>query len=258
MSRKLKTAPSSLPRSSNLYFQPSSNQYHHQDQIHQTRHTLSRSYPQRHSPNDFDDFSSIYLTSSYGNILTPQTEVPGPQLEHHESVAILDTPSITMGQPSPNSTNPTRPSYGTMLSNESLSIEQLEGAEVPIAQSVAPTEICTISTLEATSNAIQEYCATATQTEADRLLGNTSKWSETCLDQETTWQVEAKILTKSALPLVVTLALQYSLTLASVFSAGKLGSDELAACSLANMTANITGIAMYNGMYDGTWENFFG
>jgi hypothetical protein len=144
---------------------------------------------------------------------------------------------------------PARPGYGTMLSSESISIEQLENSEANIAQAVAPTEICTISTLEATSNAISEYCAT--HTENDHLLGNTSKWSETHAVQEveTTWEVEAKVLTKSAVPLVVTLALQYSLTLASVFSAGNLGSNELASCSLATMTANITGIAVYNGMY---------
>ncbi|RPA83430.1 multidrug and toxin extrusion protein 2 [Ascobolus immersus RN42] len=105
-----------------------------------------------------------------------------------------------------------------------------------------------ISRLDSRSNNVSEYCAT--QTETDQLLGNTSKWSESHSVQEleTTWQAEAKLLTKNAAPLVVTLALQYSLTIASVFSAGNLGSNELAACSLASMTANITGIAIYNGL----------
>lgn len=70
--------------------------------------------------------------------------------------------------------------------------------------------------------------------EGDRLLGNVPKWNNGAEEEVlTTWQTETKELTKNSIPLVITLGLQYSLTLASVFSAGNLGSDELAAVSLA-------------------------
>ncbi|RPA86416.1 MATE efflux family protein [Ascobolus immersus RN42] len=86
--------------------------------------------------------------------------------------------------------------------------------------------------------------------EHERLLGNAPKTGQEGGEDEvvTTWQLEAKELSKNSIPLVITLALQYSLTLASVFSAGNLGSNELAAVSLAGMTANITGYAIYQGL----------
>jgi multidrug resistance protein, MATE family len=45
----------------------------------------------------------------------------------------------------------------------------------------------------------------------------------------TTWQREAKVLVKYASPLVVTFILQYSLTVASIFTVGHLGKIELGA-----------------------------
>lgn len=45
----------------------------------------------------------------------------------------------------------------------------------------------------------------------------------------TTWQREAKVLIKYASPLVVTFILQYSLTVASIFTVGHLGKIELGA-----------------------------
>lgn len=63
----------------------------------------------------------------------------------------------------------------------------------------------------------------------------------------TTYKKEAKVLVKYAAPLYVTFLLQYSLTFASLFSAGNLGKNELAAVTLASMTANITGYAIYQG-----------
>ena len=45
----------------------------------------------------------------------------------------------------------------------------------------------------------------------------------------TTWQREAKVLVKYASPLVVTFVLQYSLTVASIFTVGHLGKVELGA-----------------------------
>ncbi|KAI2196680.1 hypothetical protein LOZ20_002961 [Ophidiomyces ophidiicola] len=64
----------------------------------------------------------------------------------------------------------------------------------------------------------------------------------------TTWQREAKVLAKYTAPLMVTFLLQYSLTVASIFTVGHLGKVELGAVSLASMTANITGYAIYQGL----------
>ncbi|KAG9248135.1 MATE transporter [Calycina marina] len=65
---------------------------------------------------------------------------------------------------------------------------------------------------------------------------------------QTTWQRETKTLWNYASPLVVTFILQYSLTVASIFTVGHIGSVELGAVSLASMTANITGYAIYQGL----------
>jgi len=76
------------------------------------------------------------------------------------------------------------------------------------------------------------------------------KWSEAVEAGkiQTTWQREAKVLATYSLPLMVTFLLQYSLTLASVFAVGHLGTVELGAVSIATMTANITGYAVYQGL----------
>ncbi|KAK7527143.1 mate-domain-containing protein [Phyllosticta citriasiana] len=65
---------------------------------------------------------------------------------------------------------------------------------------------------------------------------------------ETTWQREAKVLAKYSRSLIITFLLQYSLTIASVFTVGHIGKIELGAVSLASMTANITGYAVYQGL----------
>lgn len=65
---------------------------------------------------------------------------------------------------------------------------------------------------------------------------------------KTTWQREAKTLWRYSAPLIVTFVLQYSLTVASIFTVGHLGKIELGAVSLASMTANISGYAIYQGL----------
>lgn len=50
---------------------------------------------------------------------------------------------------------------------------------------------------------------------------------------QTTWQHEAKVLTKSSAPLILTFMLQYSLPVASIFTVGHIGKVELGAVSLA-------------------------
>jgi MATE family multidrug resistance protein len=59
---------------------------------------------------------------------------------------------------------------------------------------------------------------------------------------------ESKALLKYSVPIIITFLLKYSLTVASVFSVGRLGSKELAAVSLSSMTANITGFAIIQGV----------
>lgn len=76
------------------------------------------------------------------------------------------------------------------------------------------------------------------------------KWNEAVEagQIQTTWQRETKVLARYALPLMVTFILQYSLTVASIFTVGHIGTAELGAVSLASMTANITGYAIYQGL----------
>ncbi|KAL5338303.1 mate-domain-containing protein [Aspergillus crustosus] len=76
------------------------------------------------------------------------------------------------------------------------------------------------------------------------------KWEEAVMAGliHTTWKREAMVIGKNAAPLVVTFLLQYSLTVASIFTLGHLGKKELGAVSLASMTASITGYAVYQGL----------
>lgn len=64
----------------------------------------------------------------------------------------------------------------------------------------------------------------------------------------TTAGIEARLLAKYSLPLMVTYLLQYSFSLVTLFVVGHIGTDELGAVSLATMTANITGLAVYEGL----------
>lgn len=76
------------------------------------------------------------------------------------------------------------------------------------------------------------------------------KWDEAVAAGliHTTWQREAKVIGKYSLPLMVTFLLQYSLTVASIFTIGHLGKEELGAVSLASMTVTITGNAVFSGL----------
>jgi MATE family multidrug resistance protein len=64
----------------------------------------------------------------------------------------------------------------------------------------------------------------------------------------TTAGTEAKILLKSSIPLMLTYVLQYTFSLVTIFVVGHIGTDELGAVSLATMTANISGLAVYEGL----------
>lgn len=65
----------------------------------------------------------------------------------------------------------------------------------------------------------------------------------------TSWQLESKLLLSYSAPLMLTYMLQYTInSLVLVYVAGRLGTDELAASSLALMVVNITGIFLYEGL----------
>ncbi|CAK40008.1 hypothetical protein CBS63078_729 [Aspergillus niger] len=89
-----------------------------------------------------------------------------------------------------------------------------------------------------------QYETVEDQEEIDR------KWEEAVTAGliQTTWKREAQVIGKNAAPLVVTFLLQYSLTVASIFTLGHLGKKELGAVSLASMSASITGYAVYQGL----------
>lgn len=94
------------------------------------------------------------------------------------------------------------------------------------------------------------------------------KWEEAVASGKitTTWQREAVVLARYSRSLILTFLLQYSLTVASIFTVGQfiknfsqrldranltkghIGKVELGAVSLASMTANITGYAVYQGL----------
>lgn len=92
---------------------------------------------------------------------------------------------------------------------------------------------------------VLQYVRSNTSNVADVL----SVHSSTLLrEPTTTFGTETRVLMKYSVPLIVTFLLQYLLTVASVFSVGRLGSTELAAVSLLSMTANITGYAIIQGV----------
>ena len=67
-------------------------------------------------------------------------------------------------------------------------------------------------------------------------------------DLQTDWRIETKLLARYSTPLFVTYLLQYSFQTTTVIVAGRLGTNELGAVSLATMTANVTGLAIYEGL----------
>ncbi|KAG0642093.1 mate-domain-containing protein [Tuber brumale] len=117
------------------------------------------------------------------------------------------------------------------------------------ARQVLPSSSSSSSTTQ--DGASLEATLTA---ETTGLLGgytnNISKWDEAAAagTVHTSYTREARMLVKYTAPLWLTFLLQYSLTFASLFSAGTLGKNELAAVTLAGMTANITGYAIFQGL----------
>lgn len=67
-------------------------------------------------------------------------------------------------------------------------------------------------------------------------------------DIGTNWRFESKLLARYSTPLFFTYLLQYSFQTTTVIVAGRLGTNELGAVSLASMTANVIGLAIYEGL----------
>ena len=65
---------------------------------------------------------------------------------------------------------------------------------------------------------------------------------------DTDIKTEIKMLFSSAIPLMITFLLQFSLTISSVFFVGNIGSNELAAVSLSNLLANISSFGLIEGI----------
>ncbi|KAF1844179.1 MATE efflux family protein [Cucurbitaria berberidis CBS 394.84] len=103
-----------------------------------------------------------------------------------------------------------------------------------------------VGLLKAHDNAAKQhqYGAIPDPAELEGLLAQ----GELVEELETTAGNEAKLLLKYSVPLIGTYLLQYSFSLVTIFVVGHIGTDELGAVSLATMTANITGLAVYEGL----------
>lgn len=91
------------------------------------------------------------------------------------------------------------------------------------------------------------YGTVADPAEIESLLGARNGNAEE-VEFETSGMKEARLLLKYSVPLMFTYLLQYSFSLVTIFVVGHIGTDELGAVSLATMTANITGFAIYEGL----------
>ncbi|KAH6644684.1 mate-domain-containing protein [Boeremia exigua] len=89
----------------------------------------------------------------------------------------------------------------------------------------------------------QQYGTLPDASELERLVSPNGT-----VELHTTAGTEARILFKSSIPLMLTYLLQYNFSLVTIFVVGHIGTDELGAVSLASMTANITGLAVYEGL----------
>ncbi|KAJ5563572.1 Tubulin-specific chaperone D [Penicillium sp. DV-2018c] len=70
----------------------------------------------------------------------------------------------------------------------------------------------------------------------------------TTSSKKTGWRQELAIISRYSAPLMVALLLQHALTGSSIFMVGHLGKKEIGAVSLANMTAQITGYFVFQGL----------
>ncbi|KAJ5780434.1 MATE efflux family protein, partial [Penicillium paradoxum] len=72
--------------------------------------------------------------------------------------------------------------------------------------------------------------------------------SEETWPQTTTSSAELRLLLTTSCPLICTFLLEHSFTAVTILSVGHIGKVELAATSIASLTANITGYAIFQGL----------
>ncbi|EDN03210.1 conserved hypothetical protein [Histoplasma mississippiense (nom. inval.)] len=108
--------------------------------------------------------------------------------------------------------------------------EDEESAQLPGSSSGPDSSATETTALLASSTALGNHVS---DNVSDDEVG--SKWEEAVEAGliHTTWRREAKVLSKYTVPLMITFILQYSLTVASIFTVGHLGKVELGAVSLA-------------------------
>jgi len=87
-----------------------------------------------------------------------------------------------------------------------------------------------------------DYGTVVEPSEIEPILGEGIVYEYTSMGRE------SKLLFKYSLPLTITYLLQYTFSLVTIFVVGHIGTNELGAVSLATMTANITGLAVYEGL----------
>ncbi|KAG8527542.1 uncharacterized protein KY384_007694 [Bacidia gigantensis] len=151
----------------------------------------------------------------------PSTELDRKEAMHEERALLLDN-------------NITPPNVGNAY--QQGDIDSLPDEEAPVQSHDLPTEGAPLLTPSSGGKSSQQELH--------------QKWEDAVLEGRilTTWQLETKTLSKSSAPLVLAFFLEYSLTVASIFTVGHIGKVELGAVALASMTANITGFGIYNGL----------
>ncbi|ODQ79529.1 hypothetical protein BABINDRAFT_171715 [Babjeviella inositovora NRRL Y-12698] len=79
-------------------------------------------------------------------------------------------------------------------------------------------------------------------------LNSVDPWEEQNHEYDQLIRREVKLLSRSCFPLVISFLLQNSLSMASIFFVGRLGSAELSAVTLGSMAAIITGFSAVQGL----------
>jgi MATE family multidrug resistance protein len=160
------------------------------------------------------------------------------QSRNEERSLLRDNHLAPPKHPEPHNRNVISRAYRKLFSTKRRLLEGDEEAPPEAAFTAEPSE---------TSSLLVSGPEESSRTHKERL---NQQWEAAVAAGKirTTWQREAKTLWGYSSPLVVTFILQYSLTVASIFTVGHLGKVELGAVSLASMTANITGYAIYQGL----------
>ncbi|EQL36050.1 hypothetical protein BDFG_02313 [Blastomyces dermatitidis ATCC 26199] len=220
----------------------------------------ARSIPSATSPANSHSLAESYRRPSFFTAGPRGTVVPHPQDQDHEALADWEREQVLEEERNllaDNNVIPTERRQGKLaggrsqiagllskMLKESETIPRAEDEESaqPLEPSFSPGSSATETTaLLAPSSSLGDHVNVAD-------VGR--KWEEAVEAGliHTTWSREAQVLSKYTAPLMITFLLQYSLTVASIFTVGHIGKVELGAVSLASMTANITGFSIYQGL----------